>query len=229
VSDKPIRVYIASPYSHDSEDVRHERFVAACRCADDLMAEGLIVFSPIAHSVAIENSRPDGRLDDGPTWLVQDFPWLDVCDALIVLTIDGWRTSKGVSAETDRWQQQRRGPCISWNPVNYTAKEAAGNLRDQLREYWDKGPETVLAEATRITSTERQRDYGHPRENFAAIAGMWNAYKGAKKDADFTPSDVASLMILVKVARQANAAKRDNAVDIAGYARTLAQCDGFEQ
>jgi hypothetical protein len=36
------------------------------------------------------------------------------------------------------------------------------------------------------------------------------------------------MFVLTKMARQANAAKRDSWVDAAGYARCGAQCDGFE-
>ena len=43
-----------------------------------------------------------------------------------------------------------------------------------------------------------------------------------------TPMDVPLCMIAVKLARQAHRHKRDNLVDIAGYARTAAMVAGDE-
>jgi hypothetical protein len=231
MSDKPIKVYLASPYSHDDPNVRRMRFLCACQAADDLMAEGLVVFSPIAHSVAIENSRPDGRIEDGSKWLVQDFPWLDVCDAIVVLTIDGWRQSKGVTAETDRWQQQRRGPCISWNQTNYTPKEIAGLIREQLREHWDRKDEreSILTEADRLTSTDRRATYGHPSDNFGRIAQMLNAYLGDKVSTPLDATDVGMMQALTKIARHGHSRKRDNLTDLCGYARCVSVCEGYEE
>lgn len=52
---------------------------------------------------------------------------------------------------------------------------------------------------------------------------MWNAYLDKRSVCSetgwFTDRDVSMMMILVKVARDANKPKRDNLVDIAGYAR----------
>lgn len=73
----------------------------------------------------------------------------------------------------------------------------------------------ILDDAMHLTSNDRNKDYGDPADNFAAIANMWSAYKGIV----FTAHDVAAMMVLVKVARLSTSpAKRDNWVDIAGYA-----------
>ncbi len=74
----------------------------------------------------------------------------------------------------------------------------------------------ILEEAMELTSKDRQQAYGDPKDNFHRIAMLWGAYKTVS----FTPSDVAMMMLLVKVARHAHKPKRDNLVDIAGYART---------
>lgn len=50
---------------------------------------------------------------------------------------------------------------------------------------------------------------------------------GLFKDLD-SARDVAMKMILLKIAREANTPKRDNKVDIAGYARCLSQIDSEE-
>lgn len=76
--------------------------------------------------------------------------------------------------------------------------------------------ESVLAEANRLTAIERHEDYGHPSEDFARAATIINAVLGLS----IQPKDVAMLMICIKMARQAHRPKRDNIVDICGYART---------
>ncbi|GIV03960.1 MAG: hypothetical protein KatS3mg015_2790 [Fimbriimonadales bacterium] len=70
----------------------------------------------------------------------------------------------------------------------------------------------ILLDALQVINRERQDDYGNPEDTFTAIARLWSAYL----DLDLRPTDVAHLMILLKIARGAK--KRDNWVDIAGYA-----------
>jgi len=84
-------------------------------------------------------------------------------------------------------------------------------------------PETILEEAARLTSRDRQGDYGHPRDDFARTADIWNGILRAKlRDGQrIEATDVPLLMIGVKLAREAHRHKRDNPVDIAGYANTI--------
>lgn len=80
--------------------------------------------------------------------------------------------------------------------------------------------ETVLEEAKRCICTDRQNQYGPPEDSFAYIAELWNAYirREKHKDASLNPSDVALMMILLKVARTSGHKDYpDNYVDIAGY------------
>lgn len=44
------RIYLASPYTSDSEALRQMRYDEACKACAKLIAGGNIVFSPIAHS-----------------------------------------------------------------------------------------------------------------------------------------------------------------------------------
>ena len=89
-------IYLASPYSHPDSTIREERFRAACRAAAELMRNGNVVFSPVAHSHPI-------ALHGLPTcwkfWERHDREQLTRCDEMAVLTIDGWRESEGVHAE----------------------------------------------------------------------------------------------------------------------------------
>ena len=76
---------------------------------------------------------------------------------------------------------------------------------------------TILDEAASIISGDRQECYGHPESNFKHIAAYWSILFGI----DIYPKQVAEAMILTKLARNAHNPKRDNLIDIAGYAGTM--------
>ena len=90
-------VYLASPYSHPSPEVRHQRFEAACNHAARMMRDGLFVFSPIAHThpIALHGGLPLGF----DYWREYDERMLSACDELQVLMLAGWKESVGVNAE----------------------------------------------------------------------------------------------------------------------------------
>lgn len=75
----------------------------------------------------------------------------------------------------------------------------------------------ILEEANKITSGQRRKDYGHPKENCTKIAKIYNAITGQS----LTAEDVVYVMIALKLARQQNKHKRDNLTDLAGYAWVL--------
>lgn len=80
----------------------------------------------------------------------------------------------------------------------------------------------VLGIAERLIHGDRRAEYGPADESFKTIATMWNAYLAAKHGTqvtfDIEPEDVSMMMVLFKTCRQANKHKRDNLVDICGYA-----------
>lgn len=88
--------------------------------------------------------------------------------------------------------------------------------------------ESILEEAMRVAGESRQRDYGHPLENHKRIAAIWNVQLGKKLSAPIEPREVALMMIGLKLAREVNTPKRDNAVDIVGYVRCLDLIDQAE-
>lgn len=71
-----------------------------------------------------------------------------------------------------------------------------------------------IIDEVKNTLEERAEMYGSPEDSFERIGKMWAAYRGE----EYTPKDVAIMMILMKVAREAFQHKRDNFVDIIGYA-----------
>jgi hypothetical protein len=90
-------IYIAVPFSHKDKKVRDERFEKVTVFAGKLMSEGKYVFSPITHCypIALRHSLPE-------TWdYWQGYCELMVpkCNRLIVLKLEGWEDSEGVTAE----------------------------------------------------------------------------------------------------------------------------------
>lgn len=75
--------------------------------------------------------------------------------------------------------------------------------------------DNILDKAKEIINGERQGQYGKPENSFQRIAEFWSGYLG-KNLSDY---DVANMMILMKVARNAGGVyKDDNWIDICGYA-----------
>lgn len=111
-------IYLASPYTHDDPAIREARFEAACHAAGQLMmVTGDNVFSAIAHTHPIA-TRCDLSLG-WAYWKSFDLKMLEACDELVVLMLDGWRESKGVTAEIAFANEMGI-------PVNYMTDEPHG-------------------------------------------------------------------------------------------------------
>ena len=86
--------------------------------------------------------------------------------------------------------------------------------------------ENVLEEANRLIYGDRVNDYAHPMIDFTALGRHWGAiltreFKHHVDDID--PRIVGLMLVAVKVNREAGKHKRDNIVDMAGYAGTVAR------
>lgn len=86
--------------------------------------------------------------------------------------------------------------------------------------------ETILEEAARIVGGDRQASYGTPLANHTVTAALFSAYLDAKygEKGTLDADDVCWFNILQKCARDAFKPKRDNLVDVAGYARNIELC-----
>jgi hypothetical protein len=98
-----------------------------------------------------------------------------------------------------------------------------------ISDYFSETPrQQLLQEAMKITAEDRNKAYGSPEDNFANITDYWMLYLNQRfpgKLLELLPSDVAYMMILMKMARLAtNITHRDSLVDIAGYAACGADC-----
>jgi len=85
----------------------------------------------------------------------------------------------------------------------------------------NKMTKDILEEALSITQGDRRESYGHPLQDFERVSHMATGLikhklkDGQSLDAD----DIWRLMICIKLSRDVYKPKRDNKVDIAGYAR----------
>ena len=73
----------------------------------------------------------------------------------------------------------------------------------------------LLRKADTVINGARQSQYGNPIDNHRRIAAIWEVITGR----EYTPQEVAAMMIGVKLARLANKmGHEDTWMDIAGYA-----------
>lgn len=81
--------------------------------------------------------------------------------------------------------------------------------------------ENILAEADRLVSGDRHESYKHPLHDYECTAAMWSAMikKRYGVDVVLSPDFCTLMMAAMKISREVGKPKRDNLVDLAGYAR----------
>ncbi len=84
-----------------------------------------------------------------------------------------------------------------------------------------KRPINILDEAKATACGVRQRQYGTPKAAYTKTAKMWSEILGVEVNA----KQVCLCMVALKIARECGPLhKRDNLVDIAGYAWCAEEC-----
>jgi hypothetical protein len=74
----------------------------------------------------------------------------------------------------------------------------------------------ILDTAKKYVTKDRDATHGDMEENFESIAELWQIY--FNNEWDFTSTDVAVMMTLLKIARlKSNKSNPDNWVDACGY------------
>lgn len=199
-------IYIAGPMRGKP----HFNFAAFDAARDKLSSEGWNVISPA--DIDREHGFDALTLPKSHDWndcasigiaqeecFDRDIAAIRKSDAVYMLK--GWQGSKGATAEH---------ACAVWLGLEVIYEE-----------------ESICEEAYRIQGGDRQQDYGDPTENFQDIATLWNDYIFVAKgqDGQMEARDIAHMMILMKIARNCHKPKRDNAVDMAGYAQCLGKID----
>ena len=92
------RIYLASPYTSEHRPKMTWRYLAACAATARLLAEGHIVYSPIAHGHHLSDFA--ALPGDFAFWREHCLSFLEHwAEELRVLEIDGWEESAGVQAE----------------------------------------------------------------------------------------------------------------------------------
>lgn len=99
-------IYLACPYSHEDPAVRQQRFEDVTAAANRLVADGVILYSPITSSHAIEQAG--NWVKPGAFWLPFDEPFMELCEELWVLMLDGWQDSSGVTHEILHFQSRNK-------------------------------------------------------------------------------------------------------------------------
>lgn len=91
--------YLASPYTHPDPSIKKARADAVTEAAVDLLRHGVYVFAPISYNEPWEKYNLPG---DWNFWSEFDKTFVSRCDGgIIVLMIDGWDKSVGVTAEIE--------------------------------------------------------------------------------------------------------------------------------
>jgi len=77
------------------------------------MSDGILVFSPISHThpIALAGDLPGGW----DFWKEYDFTFIEWCDELHVLMLDGWQNSTGVKEEVELARQLKK-PIVYLEP-----------------------------------------------------------------------------------------------------------------
>lgn len=229
--DTKMTIYIAGPmrgkkfYNFDEFLDAEDRLRAEWNVANPARAEMDRGFDPYSMPADTNWHSCPADIDQ---IIARDIQMILDSDAIYLL--DGWEKSKGARAESAlaEWlgleiyfqslpQKFHEEILIDLDTLHATQRNPEIAARASVQE-------DILEEALRITSGDRQASYGPPDQDFARTANLWNSLFAHKLSGSFTPSDVAMAMICLKLSRETHQCKRDNRVDIAGYARCLDIC-----
>lgn len=99
-------IYLASVYSLDAKTeseehkaIREERYLTVMKKVNELLRANMNVFSPIVHCHPMSNVY--GLPKDFYFWERLDRAYLDMCDVLWVLKMEGWERSEGIQKEIE--------------------------------------------------------------------------------------------------------------------------------
>ena len=91
-------IYLAIPYTHDDTDVVDFRADVSDIIVADLANRGFNVFAPISawHKISKKHNLPG----DWDFWQNYDEAFIKISGTLLIIMLEGWRYSVGVTAET---------------------------------------------------------------------------------------------------------------------------------
>lgn len=87
--------YLACPFRHKDINIQKKRCVAAHYVAAQLSSQGHHIFSPLTHNEILQDlvNLP------GEHWMQFDLAVLSICQRLLILKLEGWKSSKGIQIE----------------------------------------------------------------------------------------------------------------------------------
>jgi hypothetical protein len=205
-----LRIYISGPMTGQDD----HNFPAFHAAAERFRQTGWEVANPA------ENF--DGRTDlPREMYLRTDMVMLAQCDAIALLP--GWERSRGATLEAVLASELGLQFFDAWSGTQMEEPPRTSYAAEH-------GMASILDTARKITDGDRRSDYGHPSDDFERTALMWTGILRPKliTNQQVTAEDISLCMIAIKLARETHSHKRDNLVDIAGYARTAAMVAGDE-
>ena len=104
-------IFLSVPYTHIEPEVRRVRTEHATRVMAKLMSDGHVVCCPVVmyHGVDELMTRK-GTTPSSEYWLGITDNYIDVCDELVVLQLNGWDKSAGVKREIERFAEREIEP-----------------------------------------------------------------------------------------------------------------------
>jgi len=96
-------IYLASPYSHPSEAIRLERYFQALAFTTLKIKQGYALFSPIVYGEQM--ARHVGT--DFESWANLNDRVILACTEFWVLTLPGYKESRGIVHELKLWAHHR--------------------------------------------------------------------------------------------------------------------------
>lgn len=161
-----------------------------------------------------------------------------LCDSDAIALLPGWRHSKGAKIELSVARALRlpvydalTRNIISDAELDSEPDKAPAAMSDSEAIEALQFPAVLMSpleEASMLVGGDRQADYGHPYDDYSRTARMWEAMLGLSPYT-ISPSKACLMMACVKISRQCNRPKRDNIVDLAGYAQCAWLCDEREK
>ncbi|WP_028752721.1 DUF1937 family protein [Rhizobium leucaenae] len=112
-------VYLGSPYAKYPHGLDEAARVVS-ECAGVLMQRGLRIYCPIAHGHAV--SRNVALPREWDFWKAQDQPLIDAAAAIIVLEMQGWRESVGLTYEISEFMRAGK-PILYLEPADLRVSE----------------------------------------------------------------------------------------------------------
>lgn len=88
-------IYIASPYSHENEEVVAMRIKALQQIVVNMTMTGIVCICPVLHYHQLREQLPQDPL----FWIKVCRKWLSRCDELCVAQFEDWEQSGGVRDE----------------------------------------------------------------------------------------------------------------------------------